>query len=79
MNLLGDWRGLMVKEHTNGEFEMGEYDMHFGDSNLTLTMPDRSQKIFDTATTGYNLILTDPNTGDKYYVTANTLAYLTHT
>jgi len=32
----------MVKKLTNGEFVMGEYDMHFGDANLTLTMPDRS-------------------------------------
>ena len=58
---------------------MGEFDMHFGDKNLTLTMPDRSQKIFDTATTGYNLILTDPITGDIYKVVANTLAYLKYT
>lgn len=69
----------MVKEKTKGQFEMGEYDMHFADSNMTLTMPDRSQKVFDTATTGYNLILTEPDTGDKYHVTANTLAYLKYT
>ena len=43
INLLGYWRGLMVKNHANGNFEMGEYDMHFGNTNLTLTYPNKTQ------------------------------------
>jgi len=53
VNLLGDWRGLMVKKLQKGEFDMGEFDMHFGDSNMTLTWPNKTQQVFDVASTGF--------------------------
>jgi len=32
----------MVKEVTNGKFHMGEFDMVFGDSNLTFIWPNKT-------------------------------------
>lgn len=50
--LLGNWRGLMVKNKMTGMFDMGEYDMKFGESNLTVTFPNRTNLIFDVYSTG---------------------------
>lgn len=78
-NLLGPWRGLMVKQVTKGEFVMGEFDMMFGDSNLTLRWPNQTQQIFDVATSGFSLRLTESTTGKVYQAINNEIAYLKHT
>jgi len=54
--LLGTWRGLMVKKGPVGMFDMGEIDMKFGDSNLTVTYPNKTQDIYDVSTTGFGKI-----------------------
>lgn len=61
-NLLGKWRGLNVKDHMKGNFMLGEFDLIFGDANLTVLFPNKTQKIFDVATTPNYLILIDPLT-----------------
>lgn len=33
-------------------FDMGELDLVFGDKNLTVKYPNRTQTIYDVATTG---------------------------
>jgi len=78
-NLLGPWRGLMVKEKTKGQFDMGEFDMLFGDSNMTFTWPNKTQQVFDVATSGFAMRLTDVASGDVYQVINNEIAYLKHT
>jgi len=78
-NLLGNWRGLNVKDHMNGNFMLGEFDMIFGDANLTVMFPNKTQKIFDVATTPDALILIDPLTQEKTKVIVNELSYLRHT
>ena len=69
----------MVKEKTKGNFEMGEFDMLFGDSNLTFTWPNRTQQLFDVATSGFALRLTDKVTGEVYQAINNQVAQLKHT
>lgn len=78
VNLLGDWRGLMVKEMTKGQFVMGEFDMHFADKNMTFTWPNLTQQVFDVATSGYALRLTDSD-GGIYDVINNEIASLKYT
>jgi len=78
-NLLGAWRGLMVKNMTKGAFEMGEFDMMFGDSNLTLRWPNKTQQVFDVATSGFAMRLTDVSTGKVYQAINNEIAYLKYT
>lgn len=78
-NLLGAWRGLMVKNMTKGAFEMGEFDMLFGDSNLTLRWPNKTQQVFDVATSGFAMRLTEVTTGKVYQAINNELAYLKYT
>lgn len=51
-----------MKDHMNGNFMLGEFDMIFGDANLTVMFPNKTQKIFDVATTPNYLILIDPLT-----------------
>ena len=79
VNLLGPWRGLMVKEKMKGQFVMGEFDMLFGDSNMTFTWPNKTQQVFDVATSGFAMRLTDAATGDVYQVINNEIAYLKYT
>jgi hypothetical protein len=69
----------MVKEKTKGQFEMGEFDMLFGDSNLTLTWPNKTTMIFDVATSGFAMRLTDKQSGKVYEAISNTIAQLKHT
>jgi len=76
--LLGDWRGLMVKKGPVGMFDMGEIDMKFGDSNLTITYPNKTQDIYDVSTTGFGKI-TLKKGDETYQVVYNTLANLKHT
>ena len=64
----------MVKDKTKGQFEMGEFDMLFGDSNLTLTWPNKTTMIFDVATSGFAMRLTDKQTGKVYQAISNTIA-----
>lgn len=68
----------MAKAGEPNHFDMGEVDMIFGDKNLTVKYPNRTQEIYDVATTGgSNLILQKGNETIK--VVHNVLAYLTHT
>lgn len=69
----------MVKNKVKGQFDMGEFDMLFGDSNLTLTWPNRTQQIFDVATTGFVMRLTDVVSGAVYQVVTTEVASLKHT
>lgn len=50
-NLLGTWRGLNVKKGMTGIFDMGEFDLIFGNNNLTVVYPNRTQIIYDVWTT----------------------------
>lgn len=57
---------------------MGEIDLVFGDKNLTVKYPNRTQDVYDVATTGGStLILTKGEHTIK--VVHNVLAYLKHT
>jgi hypothetical protein len=57
---------------------MGEIDLVFGDKNLTVKYPNRTQEIYDVATIGgSSLILQKGNHTIK--VVHNVLAYLKHT
>jgi hypothetical protein len=57
---------------------MGEIDLVFGDKNLTVKYPNRTQDVYDVATTGGStLILQRGNHTVK--VVHNVLAYLKHT
>jgi hypothetical protein len=51
-NLLGVWRGLEVKAGKKDHYEMGEIDMIFGEKNLTVVFPNRTQDVYDVSTTG---------------------------
>jgi len=76
--LLGVWRGLMAKEGKPENFDMGEFDLIFGDKNLTVKYPNRTQEIYDVATTGGStLILQKGN--HTINIVHNVLAYLKHT
>lgn len=79
VNMLGNWRGLMVKKLTKGEFDMGEFDMKFGDSNMTLTWPNKTQQVFDVASTGFAMRLTEVTTGLVYQAISNQIATLKYT
>ena len=68
----------MVKEMTKGQFVMGEFDMHFGDANMTFTWPNLTQQVFDVATSGYAIRLTDSD-GGVYDVINNEIASLKYT
>jgi hypothetical protein len=77
-NLLGTWRGLMVKKGMPNTFDMGEIDMIFGDKNLTVAYPNKTQDIYDVSTAGGgSMILTKDNV--TINVAINELANLKHT
>lgn len=59
-------------------FAMGEVDLVFGDKNLTVTYPNRTQDIYDVATTGGNALILKKN-NETINVVSDTLAYLKHT
>ena len=68
----------MAKEGEVNHFDMGEIDLIFGDKNLTVKYPNRTQNVYDVATTGgSSLILQKGNATIK--VVHNVLAYLKHT
>lgn len=68
----------MVKNGMKGIFDQGEMDMHFGDKNLTIRYPNKTQDVYDVATTGgATLILTKDNV--VYNVVNNIVANLKHT
>lgn len=76
--LIGRWRGLNVKTGMPNNFLMGEIDMVFGDSNLTVIYPNRTQVVYDVSTTGGSyFVLTKGN--DTIKVVNNLVAYLKHT
>ena len=68
----------MAKKGQPENFDMGEIDMVFGDKNLTVKYPNRTQDIYDVASTGGSTFtLTKGNHTIK--VVHNVLAYLKHT
>ena len=68
----------MAKDGEKNMFDMGEIDLIFGDKNLTVKYPNRTQDIYDVATTGGNsLVLQKGNSTIR--VVHNILAYLKHT
>lgn len=77
-NLLGIWRGLMVSKGAPADFDMGEIDMVFGEKNLTVRYPNKTQDIYDVSTTGGGqMTLTKDN--DTIKVVINELINLKHT
>jgi len=68
----------MAKEGVANHFDMGEIDMVFGDKNLTVKYPNRTQDIYDVATTGGSTLILQKG-GQTIKVVHNTLAYLKHT
>jgi hypothetical protein len=68
----------MAKKGQPPMFDMGEIDMIFGDKNLTVKYPNRTQEIYDVSTIGgSSLILEKGNQTIK--IVHNVLAYLKHT
>jgi len=57
---------------------MGEIDMIFGDKNLTVKYPNRTQDIYDVATTGGSTLILQRG-GHTIRVVHNVLSYLKHT
>lgn len=57
---------------------MGEIDLIFGDKNLTVKYPNRTQDIYDVATTGGSTLILQKG-GHTIKVVHNVLAYLKHT
>lgn len=48
----------MVKEGGLSDFDMGEFDLVFGEKNLTVNYPNRTQSIYDVSSfEGNKLIL----------------------
>jgi len=76
--LLGTWRGLMAKKGAPPHFDMGEIDLVFGDKNLTVIYPNRTQNIYDVATTGGSVLILQKG-NETIRVVHNLLAYLKHT
>jgi hypothetical protein len=68
----------MAKNGEKNMFDMGEIDLLFGDKNLTVKYPNRTQDIYDVATTGGStLIIMKGN--ETIHIVNNVLAYLKHT
>jgi len=68
----------MAKYGEAKDFDMGEVDMIFGDKNLTVKYPNRTQDIYDVATTGGSILILQKN-NQTIKVAHNVLAYLKHT
>jgi hypothetical protein len=68
----------MAKEGEAKNFDMGEIDMIFGDKNLTVKYPNRTQDVYDVATTGGSTLILQKG-GQTIKVVHNLLAYLKHT
>ena len=50
--LVGTWRGFMVKNNTSTVFDQGEYDFVFGKNDLTVTPPEGGKAMnFNVSTT----------------------------
>jgi len=77
-NLLGTWRGLNVKNGMPGIFDMGEFDMVFGNNNLTVIYPNRTQVIYDVYTTNPGKFIISKD-GKNVTVVYSTLKNLKHT
>jgi len=77
-NLLGTWRGLDVKNGMAGIFDMGEFDLIFGDKNLTMVYPNRTQVIYDVWTTTPGTFILERD-GKNVTVVYSTLKNLKHT
>lgn len=68
----------MAKEGEAPHFDMGEIDLIFGDKNLTVKYPNRTQDIYDVATTGGSVLILQKG-NETIRVAHNVLAYLKHT
>lgn len=68
----------MAKEGEPKNFDMGEIDLIFGDKNLTVKYPNRTQDVYDVATTGGSTLILQKG-GHTIKVVHNVLAYLKHT
>jgi hypothetical protein len=68
----------MAKEGEPANFDMGEIDLIFGDQNLTVKYPNRTQDVYDVATTGGSTLILQKG-GHTIKVVHNLLAYLKHT
>jgi hypothetical protein len=68
----------MAKKGEAPMFDMGEIDLIFGDKNLTVKYPNRTQDIYDVATTGGSVLILQKG-NETIRVAHNVLAYLKHT
>jgi len=68
----------MAKRGAPPHFDMGEIDLIFGDKNLTVKYPNRTQDIYDVATTGGSVLILQKG-NETIRVVHNLLAYLKHT
>lgn len=68
----------MVKEGGLSNFDMGEFDLSFGERNLTVLYPNRTQSIYDVASIGDDRLILEKGE-QKIMVVQNALAYLKHT
>ena len=50
-DMIGTWRGFLVKNHAPANFDMGEYHFEFGTADLTVVQPDNTKIMYDVATT----------------------------
>lgn len=69
----------MVKKGLVGVFDMGEFDLIFGDKNLTVVYPNRTQVIYDVHTTTPGQFVITGTDGKNITVTYSTLKNLKHT
>jgi len=76
--LLGKWRGLNVKKGLTGNFDMGEFDLIFGNNNLTILYPNRTQVIYSVSTTTPGKFIISRE-GKNITVVYSTLKNLKHT
>jgi len=68
----------MAKKGAPNVFDMGEIDMIFGDKNLTVKYPNRTQDIYDVSSVGgSSFVLQKDN--QTIRVAHNILAYMKHT
>lgn len=68
----------MVKKGETGMFDMGEYDMKWGDNNLTVTYPNKTNAIYDVFSLGPGKVRLSKE-GKNYTIVYSTIANLQHT
>jgi len=68
----------MVKKGQTGMFDMGEYDMKWGENNLTVTYPNKTNAIYDVFSVGPGKVKLAKD-GKNYTIVYQTLSNLKHT